>query len=96
MTREHIHQQVEAIADEFSPDMVRIVWSFESDWAERHCLFFRIVLSDQAAKDHADVARRLERELCETLADLDLLLYFNYHSVSECARMKEPEWEMAS
>lgn len=94
MTRDHIPQQVEAIAEEFSPDVARIRWSDGEDWDRRESLFFRIVVRDEITRDRARfhaLAETLSDALTQTFSDF-APVYVNFRSVSECERMKEKEW----
>jgi hypothetical protein len=96
MTREHIPQQVEAIAAALSPNVERILYSFRDDWQGIESLFFRVVFSDEL--DRPGRLRELQNVQCllqEALADLGMPLFFNFRTASECARMKDPEWRAA-
>jgi hypothetical protein len=95
MTRDHIPQQVESIAEEFSPDVERIRWSFDEDWDGQESLFFRAMVTDEVTSDR-ERFHRIARSLSDTLTQIfsDFApVYVNFRSVSECARTKEAEWE---
>jgi len=90
MTRDHIPQQVEAIAQSFS-DVRAIYWNWGYDWAETESLFFRVVISDEAAIRFRALAPEVTDELAHAFSDF-ATVYVNFRSVSECARAKEKEW----
>jgi hypothetical protein len=93
VTRDHIPQQVEAIAQSFSA--VRAIWwNWGDDWNETESLFFRVVISDETACERErlrQVAREVTEELIQAFWDF-APVYVNFRSVSECERMKEKEW----
>jgi len=99
MTREHIPQQVEAIAEDFAPDVVRIAWAFEDDWSGERGLFLRVTVTDEAVKRREffhTVAPSLKSALQDAFGDLELPLYTHFRSVSECAQAKDSRWEIAA
>lgn len=99
MTKEHIPQQVEAIAEDFAPDVVRIAWSFGDDWSGERGLFFRVVISDEAAKRREffhTVAVELRSELSDAFGEFEMPIYTSFCSVSECARAKDSRWGIAA
>jgi len=75
------------------PDVVRIRWDYGEDWIGMGCLFFLVVLSDEAAA----------RRLCEVTQPVMRVLgghamgfgpygYVNFRSESECKKLNEAEW----
>ena len=80
-----------------APDVIRIMFSFAEDWTGEVSLFFRIVISDDAAKPTrlrestqriiAKVSREIRAE------ELGLETYFNFRSRSEQTALKDPLWE---
>jgi hypothetical protein len=48
--REKIRDEVREVEAALRPDIVRIRYNIGEDWADRWAIFFRIVLSDDAAK----------------------------------------------
>jgi len=94
VTRDHIPQQVEAIAEQFSPGVARIRWNAGEDWDGRESLFFRVVVTDGLAHDREKlryIAGSVSNTLTETFSDF-APVYVNFRSVSECERTKETEW----
>ncbi len=76
--------------------MVLIRYSLESDWTGDPSIFFRVLLSDEAAKPtrlHGvaqRVAMNLEREV--DVESFGLHAYLNFRSKSEQDNLKEPAW----
>jgi hypothetical protein len=84
MTRDHI-----------SHGVARIRWSFGDNWTGEESLFLRVVISDEARLDKARfsaLVRSVTQTLTSTFCDFSPA-YVNFRSVSECARIKDPEWE---
>jgi|SRR5579864_4352851 len=80
-----------------APDVIRIMYSFAEDWQENISLFFRIVISDQAASP-ARLRETTEGIIAKVLREikaheLGLQTYFNFRSESEQAMLREPFWE---
>lgn len=81
--------------------VVRIRWSFDEDWSGDNAVFFRVVLTDQAAPElnMAEAGYRKLKHLEESvrkhcqLERFVLNVYFNFRSESEQKSLREPEWE---
>ena len=80
-----------------APDVIRIMYSFAEDVQGDISLFFRIVISDQAAAPNRlreTTQRIITKVLHEIKAEeLGLQTYFNFRSRSEQALLREPSWE---
>jgi hypothetical protein len=90
-----IDAQVEAVEKALAPDVVRIRYGIGEDWSGQWAIFFRIVLSDEAARYRLrDVANNLERKLAEHLnfPALGVFPYHNFRSSSEQAELREEAW----
>ena len=77
------------------PDVVRIRWDYGSDWCGKDALFFRVVLSDDAAANRLrEVVNSVMRRLGGHSLGLGLGLfgYINVRSESECKKLNEAEW----
>lgn len=86
-----IHR-VERIA---APDVVRIRYEIAEDWSGEWSIFFRVVLTDDAARQRLrDVATRVVGELARQLdfPGLGVFPYHNFRSESEQAILREPAW----
>jgi hypothetical protein len=79
------------------PDVVRIMFGLAENSSGEMSLFFRIVISDDAAKPNRlreSTQRIIGRVSEEIRADeLGLETYFNFRSRSEQAALKDPFWE---
>ena len=80
-----------------APDVIRIIYSFGEDVQGNISLFFRIVISDQAASPtrlRETTQRIIAKVLQEIRAqELGLQAYFNFRSKSEQEMLREPFWE---
>lgn len=88
-----------AVADvmrEFAPQVQRINYEIAQDWSGQWAIFFRVLLSDEAAKrTHLrDVATRVVWRMSEKLdlPALGLFPYFDFRSQAEQALVNEPAW----
>jgi hypothetical protein len=79
-----------------APDVVRIRYSFGSDWTGDPSIFFRIVLSDDASRKTqlSETAQRVALTILNEVdtEQLGLHCYFNFRSLSEQAELREPAW----
>jgi hypothetical protein len=81
----------------FYPNVQRIRYTLEDDWAGEPAVFFKIVLSDAASS--RDQLRNITEQVSRALVDQieppekwDVLPYFNYRSQSEQAILQEEAW----
>lgn len=89
-------EQVDRIAEELKPDVVRIRFQIGRDWSDDPSIKFRVVLSDEASRperlpestakvrDHLAASLRLE--------DLDHIAYFRFRSRSEQEALGGEQW----
>jgi hypothetical protein len=87
---------VERAAQSLAPDVVRIRYSFDDDWTGDPSIFFRVLISDEAAgrpklSDLAEIVRSRLRNEVKT-DELGIHAYFDYRSLSEQSELNEPEW----
>jgi hypothetical protein len=78
-----------------APDVMRIRYEIGEDWSGQWAIFFRVVLSDDAAKRRLrDVATKVARGLARQLdfPGMGVFPYHNFRSVSEQAALQEPAW----
>jgi hypothetical protein len=76
------------------PGVVKWRYSIEDDWTGDPSIFFRITLSDEAARpgvlrENARRIRNLIEERIDPLRRWDLLCYENFRSESEQAELKD-------
>ena len=77
------------------PDVLRIRYEIGRDWSDEWAIFFRIVLSDDAAtRKLRDVGRKVEWELSRRLdfVGMGVYAYHNFRSETEQATLQEPAW----
>ena len=91
-------EQVDRIAQELAPDVVRIRLQIGQDWTEDPALYFRVILSDEASQlDRlGETTKRVRKTLHEKLNLLQLthLPYVRFRSKSEQAKMQDdPAWD---
>ena len=90
-----IRKEVRAVEAALRPDVVRIRYSMSEDWSGQWAIFFRIVLSDDAAKNRLrEAADNVVWRLAEHLdfTALGVFPYHNFRSESEQAAMQEEAW----
>jgi hypothetical protein len=95
--QEKIRAGVRRAERALAPDVIRIMYSFAEDVQGNFSLFFRIVISDNAAAPNrlrettqgiiAKVLREIKAE------ELGLQTYFNFRSRSEQALLRDSFWE---
>ncbi len=79
------------------PEAVHVSYSLKEDSTGEPSLFFRVVLTDEAAQEvnllHATegISRAIFNEV-RPIENWGLFPYFNYRSHSEWKRLKDPEW----
>jgi hypothetical protein len=78
------------------PDIVRIRYSFDEDWSGDPAIYFRVLLTDAAAKPAGlgQLARRVSESLRDDLqpTDAGLIAYFSFRSAAEQREMQDPDW----
>jgi hypothetical protein len=90
-----IEAEVRAVEAALKPDVVRIRYDIGEDWSGQWAIFFRIVLSDEAAKHRLhEVATNVVSRLAEHLEfpALGVFPYHNFRSESEQAVLREEAW----
>ena len=80
-----------------APEVVRIRYNLGEDWSGDPSIFFRVLITDEAAE--SGEWREFERRVEETVLreahvyELVLLPYLTYRTVSEQALLKEKTWD---
>jgi hypothetical protein len=91
-----INAAVSEVVRVMAPDVVRIRYDLAEDWSGDPAIFFRVLLSDEAAKTRLrEVAKEVVRRLDE-LVDfraMGLFAYHNFRTVSEQAVLREEAWD---
>jgi hypothetical protein len=90
-------EQVDQVARELAPDVVRIRLLVSEDWSGDPALYFRVILSDEASRREPllAVTRLVRAKVAEELRleESDRHPYFRFRSESEQAKLREPLWE---
>lgn len=90
-----IHAAIDAVERSLAPDVVHIRYEIGEDWSGQWSIFFRVVLTDDAAKRRLrDVATKVEWGLARHLdfPSMGVVPYHNFRSVSEQEALQEPAW----
>jgi hypothetical protein len=88
---------VKRAARALAPDVVRVGYGIAPDWTGEQSLFFRVVLSDKAARPERlrEVSERVRNKIWKEIKgdELGLFAYTNFRSESEQKEMNDPGWE---
>ena len=90
-----IQAAISEVERSLADDVIRIRYEIGEDWSGQWSIFFRIVLTDDAAKRRLlEVRKRVVRGLDQQLdfISMGVYAYHNFRSVSEQAAMREPAW----
>jgi len=91
-----VEQAVQRARVALAPDVVRINYSFGSDWTGDPSIFFRVLLSDAASRPRnlPEIAQNVESCLMSEVRsdELGVHAYFNFRGESEQANLREPAW----
>ena len=96
VTEEMIAERMAAAAQSLLPDVVRIRYSLGEDEIGMAAIFVRLIFTDEACKSKMlQNFRKAQIQILKRVKPYDFgrLAYFNVRSVSEQAKLKEPEWE---
>jgi hypothetical protein len=83
------------VAQALAPDVVRIRYDIGEDWSGQWAIFFKILLSDDAAKRRLrEVATKMVWGLAGRLdfVGMGVTPYHNFRSISEQATLQEQAW----
>ncbi len=90
-----IQAGIHAVERSLAPDVIRIRYDIGEDWSGQWAIFFKIVLTDDAAKLRLrDVADKVVWGLADRLdfPGMGVFPYHNFRSESEQAMLQEPAW----
>ena len=90
-----INSAVSQVVAQLSPSVQSISYQIAQDWSGQWAIFFRVVLSDDAARSRLrQVANNVEWRLAEHLDfnALGVFPYHNFRSESEQAASREEAW----
>ncbi len=91
-----INAAVAAVMNDLAPSVKYIRYDIGQDWSGQWAVFFRVLLSDDAARNRLrDVASGVVWRTSDRLdlPSLGLFPYFDFRSESEQAKLHEPGWE---
>ncbi|MBM3737370.1 MAG: hypothetical protein FJW39_16435 [Acidobacteria bacterium] len=82
----------------FAPDVVRIRYTLKNDWSGDPAIYFRVLLTDDAAREErlytvAGAIRKVIWWEVDTLKNWDVMSYISFRSVSEQKQMRDAEWD---
>ncbi len=90
-----IDAAIQCVQQTIGPDVVRIRYEIGEDWSGQWAIFFRVVLTDDAARRRLrDVAAKVIWGLANQLdfPGMGVFPYHNFRSISEQAMLQEPAW----
>jgi len=90
-----IEAAIHEVERNLAPDVVRIRYEIGEDWSGQWAIFFRIVLTDEAARHRLrEVADKVVWGLARQLdfPAMGVWAYHNFRSVSEQEALQEPAW----
>jgi hypothetical protein len=91
-----INAVIADVCRQLAPDVVRIRFDVGRDWSGDDAIFFRILVSDDAARTRLRETREKAVSMLEsilTFETMGLRVYHNVRSVSEQEALREKSWE---
>ena len=94
-----IQDRVDQIAQSLAPDVRRILCKVGQDQSVHPSIYFRVVLSDDAAHPDrlrlitAKVRSKLTNDFDLELSESDRLPYVRFRGLTEQANFRDPAWE---
>jgi hypothetical protein len=96
INQSELNAAVRRAEESLAQSVVRIRYDLDSDWTGEPSIFFRIVLTDEAAKrpELNDIANAVSLILVREVRPEEhgLNSYFNFRSESEQTQLNEPTW----
>lgn len=78
------------------PDVIHIRYTFDEDWSGDPSLYFRVLITDAAAKPAGlgQLSRKVSESLCDDLRPTEAgrFAYFSFRSAAEQREMQDPDW----
>jgi hypothetical protein len=90
-----IQAAISRLEKSLAPDVDHIRYEIGEDWSGQWAIFFRVVLTDDAAKHRLrEVATKVVWGLAQQLdfPGMGVFPYHNFRSTSEQAVLQEPAW----
>jgi hypothetical protein len=93
--RAEIDAAIGRVQQAIGPDVLRIRYDIGEDWTGQWAIFFRVLLTDEAAKLRLrDIATRIVWGLAREIdfPAMGVFPYHNFRSESEQTALQEPAW----
>jgi hypothetical protein len=95
--RGELDAEIKVAAAKLGPEATHVSYSVGEDSTGEPSIFFRIVLTDHASREEtvADVTGRIATALFDEVRPIEnwgLHPYFNFRSLSEQQKRRDPEW----
>src|SRR5580704_3051021 len=91
-----INAAITDVCRQLAPDVKRIRFDIKTDWSGDDAVYFRILISDDAASARLRETMKKTVSMLESCLDLQALgffVYYNVRSESEQAALREKSWE---
>jgi hypothetical protein len=91
-----INDAITRVCREVAPDVKRIFSNFGTDWSGDDAVYFRVLVSDDAANTRLHETYTKTVSTLESYLDLwrlGFFVYYNVRSESEQAALREKSWE---
>lgn len=91
-----INAVIADVCNQLAPDVKRIFFNYGTDWSGDEAVYFRILISDDAAENRLRETMKKTTSMLDSRLDLESLGFFVYYrvrSVSEQAALREKSWE---
>ena len=98
VNKTNAEKAIDKVIRKLGRDVVRVRYNLGEDWTGDPVIFFRIVLTDAAARDdkRREVTGRIMDQVFDELqpqGNWGLHPYFRFRSKTEAARINDPDWE---
>jgi hypothetical protein len=98
INQSYLEESLSQVAKQLSPEVTRVTYRLRPDSTDEPSVFFRVLLADEYIKEEtlADLTRRISDRILDAVRPVEnwgLRSYFNFRSVSEQARRRDPDWE---
>jgi len=91
-----INTAIRTALEELSPAVRYIRYRIDQDWTGEWAVFFRVVLSDEAADGDRlhEVSSRVRSRIMDEIdiPNLGMMPHFNFRTESEQAELRDPDW----
>jgi len=90
-----IEAAIQHVQQTIGPDIVRIRYEIGEDWSGQWAIFFRVVLTDDAARHRLrDIVNQVRWGLASQLdfPAMGVFPFHNFRSETEQATLQEPAW----